>query len=727
MDSVIPLRGVEPLHAREVGSKAATLAQMLREGLPVPDGFVVTAGAVERLSDEDARAIEGAVTALGEGPLAVRSSALAEDLPGQSFAGQYESVLGVRGAAEVVEAIRRCRASARSDRVAAYQREGGAGPSGMAVLVQKLISARAAGVGFSADPVTGDRDVVTVSAVRGLGERLVSGAADADEWSVRGDALTCVRSVERAIDDREVLAVADLARRVERVAKAPQDIEWALADDGLHLLQARPITALRDKIAWSAPPGAWARNFRLGEWLGSPVTPLFETWLLDRIEAGFQGSFTAMFGFPPRPPHHAIVNGWYFGSLNFLPSSPLEMLGMLARYFLPRFIVRPRFTSVALPPLAGLGVDLHVRAWREEILPGYRAAVAGAEARVESLAPEALVALIDELGRAAGGYFASITIVAGFAWKAELPLAEWVRKHGVAESHLPLLVGLGAPAVPPHAVSSLDWFHPTLGELRVDGGSPRDLGEARLQAEEAARAALDARRCAEFDGLLSKAQRFARIREEQIADFTLPWPVLRRAVHRLAQPLVDRGLLGEVSEVFFATRAEIEAALDKNTARGVSDLRPVIRERRSLWQKQRTLVPPLVLGETPPMLKGVVDRAAALFERGAEADPRVVRGLGASPGRVVGRVRVVRGPDEWGSIEPGEVLVAPAVTPAWTLLFGRVSAVVTDTGSILAHASLVAREFGIPAVLGAGDATARLRDGQVVEVDGAAGTVTIRG
>lgn len=263
--------------------------------------------------------------------------------------------------------------------------------------------------------------------------------------------------------------------------------------------------------------------------------------------------------------------------------------------------------------------------------------------------------------------------------------------------------------------------------MAEEKGSPRDsrdlrdLSEDRARAEESARAALDDRRRAELEGLLLKAQRFARLREEQIAELTLPWPVLRRAVRRLAEPLMERGVVAEVADIFFATRAEIEAAIDG----AATDLRPAIRERRNRWQKQRSLAPPLVLGETPPMLKMAVDQAASLFSR--SGDPGSIRGLGASPGRATGKVRVIRSSDEWGSLEPGEVLVAPVITPAWTPLFGRASAVVTDTGSILAHASLVAREHGIPAVLGAGDATTRLRDGQVVEVDGGAGTVTIRG
>lgn len=479
-------------------------------------------------------------------------------------------------------------------------------------------------------------------------------------------------------------------------------------------------------LEWRAPPGAWARNFRLGEWLGSPLTPLFESWLLERIEEGFSASFQEMFGVPPRPPHHTIVNGWYFASLSFLPSTPLEMLGTLARHFLPRFVRRPRWTSVLIPPLAGLGVELHERDWRERILPAYRALVAGAEERIDRASGPALVALIDELGGAAGGYFASISIVAGFAWKAELPLAEWMRERGIAGGHLPLLVGLGTPAAPPHAVSSLDFFHPTLGEIGLEEGARRDFQEPRLRAEAAVRAGLRGRDLGEFDRLLARAQRYARLREEQVRDLTLPWPVLRRAVQRLAEPLLERGALEQSSDVYFVTKGELSAALDG----GALDLRTRVRERRARWQEQRSLAPPLVLGEMPPMLKGVVDRAAALHDRGAKqgeqrARQGVLQGLGASPGRVVGAARVVREASEFSTLEKGEVLIAPATTPAWTALFGRAAAVVTDTGSILAHASVVAREYGIPAVVGTGDATVRIRDGQRVGVDGGAGTVTI--
>lgn len=474
------------------------------------------------------------------------------------------------------------------------------------------------------------------------------------------------------------------------------------------------------RVAWRAPEGAWARNFRLGEWLGDPVTPLFETWLLPRIEEAFSRRFQELFGFPARPPNHVVVNGWYFASLNFLPSGPLEMLWTMGRYFLPRFLRRPRFTSVAIPPMAGLGVELHVRDFRERILPSYRAEVARAEARVSRLAEAELVALIDELGAAAGVYFTSITFVAGYAWKAELPLAEWLRARG--RNHLPLLTGLGPPEAPAWSATSLDWAHPTLGELALALDAPRaraGLDEARRAEEDATRRAIAEGDRGAFNELLARAQRYVRMREEQVRDFTMPWPALRTAARRLGQALVDRGVLGAAEDVFFVRREELLAALDGDA----SDLRPAVHERRALWERRRRLTPPLVIGELPPILRALDQRVAALYERrGSKA---LIEALGASPGRAVGPVRVVRSPDDFARLLPGDVLVAPATTPAWTPLLARAAAVITDNGSVLAHASVVARELGIPAVVGAVDATARLSDGQRVVVDGAAGTVAL--
>ena len=208
---VLLLDEVGSADAARVGPKAATLGELRRAGFPVPDGVVLTTEALARtliaagldagaasdqveaapLPGEVAAAVAAVAGRLGGGPLAVRSSGVDEDLPGASYAGQYETVLGVP-AGELADAVRRCWASAFTSHLAAYRRARGAGREpGMAVLVQPLVAAEAAGVAFSVDPVTGDRDTAVVNAVRGLGDRLVAGTASPDEWLVRGGEATC--------------------------------------------------------------------------------------------------------------------------------------------------------------------------------------------------------------------------------------------------------------------------------------------------------------------------------------------------------------------------------------------------------------------------------------------------------------------------------------------------------------------------------------------------------
>ncbi len=215
---VVTLAAAGGLGPERAGSKAFNLARLAAAGLPVPAGSVVLPGAFEAWEAAEP-AVAAATRRLGADRYAVRSSAVAEDLPGASYAGMYESVLDVAPAG-VAAAVRQVWESAAADRVAAY-REGRAKAAGqaqagaMAVLVQVMVEAQAAGVAFTADPVTGDRDEVVITAVRGLGERLVGGEAVGDEWVVRAGRARCRRSAEDAIDARQARRVAGLARRAE--------------------------------------------------------------------------------------------------------------------------------------------------------------------------------------------------------------------------------------------------------------------------------------------------------------------------------------------------------------------------------------------------------------------------------------------------------------------------------------------------------------------------------
>ena len=322
-----------------------------------------------------------------------------------------------------------------------------------------------------------------------------------------------------------------------------------------------------------------------------------------------------------------------------------------------------------------------------------------------------------------------------------MPLAAFYHKYlfsRIGGSHQRLLCRLSdvSPVPTSHAVACLDWFHPTLGEQsssRVTGPNPAAearLGLAstdRLQAEAQARSALahEPKLLARFEKLLDTAQRFGRVREEQVASFTLGWPLMRRALLRLGGILTERGVLLTAEDVFFLTRAELLAALTISEPAG--SLAPVVVERRKLWQRQRRLTPPLVLGEMTPMMKRIFERTENMLRSEVGLPVRNgLTGLPASPGRASGPARVICTPEEFDRLQPGDVLIAPVTTPAWTPLFVHAAAVVTDTGSPLAHASLAAREYGIPAVVGTGNATARFQDGQQVLVDGNTGLVEVQ-
>jgi pyruvate,water dikinase len=317
-------------------------------------------------------------------------------------------------------------------------------------------------------------------------------------------------------------------------------------------------------------------------------------------------------------------------------------------------------------------------------------------------------------------------VVGGAAWKMEGALARFARQHLAATvdaSTQELLVGLSGsqPDLAAHAVQSIDWVHPTAGEL---GWPPPPPSEDRHRELAARREALTAQ-ClavlgdrpqlqARFRALLQVAQRYAVLREQQARQLTLGWPLLRRCAQRLGETLRGDGVIDRAEDSFFLTRAELHTR---------TPLNELVDRRRSTWERQRRLLAPLTIGRPPRLLaKELLAVVDAVRTTGPVPEGAIV-GQPASPGRATGPVRIVHEPGDFDRFRPGEVLVARATAPAWTPLFARAVAVVTDGGTLAAHASLVAREYGIPAVVATGDATTRLDDGQVVTVDGSAGAV----
>ncbi|MFI5891093.1 PEP/pyruvate-binding domain-containing protein [Actinoplanes sp. NPDC051513] len=724
-----------------VGGKAAVLAELSVAGFAVPAGFVVTGAAPDDpelggwMAEEAAR--------LGGPRFAVRSSAAAEDLPDASYAGLYETRLDVP-ADRLAAAVRECFAAADSPRVADYRRNRGGDAAAMAVLVQVMVDAVAAGVAFTAHPLTGDRRQTVVTATQGFGEALVSGQAIGEEWLSTGHRATLSRrGPARVLTARQAEEVADLARLVAERYDGPQDVEWAIDRDGrLWLLQARPMTALPPPVSWAVPgPGLWMRNFRLGEWLPEPGTPLFATWLLPLLEAGYLDGMQATVGVRV-PFRWTLVNGWYYNA------PPVPSAALLVRVLRDG---RRRAVTILFHALVQVGRDPAAadravlsaldRQWREQELPRYRRLVTVAAAEDPAADPRRLAEIVDQLGRHAGIALWYLAIVGGSAWKMEACLTRFARRH-LAEV-LPdadggaqiLLRGLSgaAPAFDAHAVLSADWYHPVAAELPTitavtQSGDDRQsaLAVARTAAEQRCAAALAdrPRRLAQFETLLRVTQRYTVIREQQARTFTLAWPVLRRCARRLGQHLAEIGAISAIDDVFFCTRPELDTTATTDHAA----LTSAVAERREQWERQRRIAAPLTLGHPPRLIGDVIERtvqrarpAGTTAEHGSE----VIVGHPASAGQATGPVRIITDPRDFPTFAGGDVLVARATAPAWTPLFARAAAVVTDGGTLAAHASLVAREYGIPAVVGTGNATSRLHSGQRVTVNGTDGTVTV--
>lgn len=730
--SLVSLADPAAADAALAGRKAARLAQLAAAGYPVPAGFVIPTSVCRALRapatfPADLRdELRAALAALG-GPVAVRSSGCAEDLDDASFAGLYETVLDVRDPAGLEAAIGVCLASVDAPRVQAYLASTGVHTADLAVLVQRMVPARAAGVAFTADPLTGERDVTTVSAVRGTGDKLVSGLVDAEEWRVRAEPQRH-RGAVTVLEPGEAARVADLARRVG--GDAPVDIEWALTGDGpsaqLHLLQARPMTALPEPVRWEAPaPGFFARNLRIGEWLGTPVTPLFASWCIPAMERRMADHTRALMGFTLDEPYHVILNGWYYMGMN-LTLGPLAVVRTLAHvlWTLPR---RWRDYLILIPPLGHVAFPHELARWRDELLPRYRATVVAAERALASAPVGELLAHVANIVEEAATQMNSVTTLAGFAGKAEWALQSFLTKHLPKRDVGVVDLVVGARHVPAaHDVEGIDWYLPTLGER---GALPPALAEDRFatamkrrdEALARTEAALPAKRRPQLRSLVDRACAAHAARVEQTGLLTLGWPVLRGLLGRIGDHLVATGRIARRDDVHFLRRDELQAQLAAGVPIAGLDL------RRADWDRQRRLCPPLELGT----LSATADKGYGALVRAfrhPEADePGVLPGMAASAGRVSGTARVVRSVDELDHLAQGEILVAPVTTPLWTLAFGRAAAIVTDSGSLASHASVVAREHGIPAVVGTGEATARIADGQWITVDGTRGVVRLDG
>jgi len=767
------------------GGKGGTLAQLYQAGYPVPDGFVIlpAAFAGEELASEAWNQIRSRLRRLRKADkgiaFAVRSSALSEDSARASFAGEFETVLDVYTDEMVRAAIHTVHRSRQSDRVQAYSQAQGVETShAMAVVVQRLVRADVSGVLFTADPVTGGHSEMPGNFVYGFGEELVSGEAEPYTFTLKRPKGQYVGPPELK---RFARRLYKLAGRLEEELGGPQDIEWAVAGGKLFLLQSRPITTLRGH---NPTTGEWNdsltgdylwTNTNFVEAVPDVMTP--STWSLVQI-LHFDTATAVM---PRTLPLTGNICGRPYVNIS-LALSIFCATGMKRRDAIRRaeelfgrhpegldFSVPPLFTLPEILRLVPANIKLEIQfrkrikrmpefvdeapgrckslrqqiqqgktkaelvpLWRDELKPYVYHAfymLRGAMKWFDN--PAAVLrhdlthlvgaadanALLSNISRDAG-LLASLGPVVGLARVArgEMGREVYLERYGHRGPHEWELST-------PHPAEDHDWLDRQLVELAK---SPVDV-DALLMKQRSERGVAWQRfqerypkKVKSVGRRLGKFAADARMREAVRSEVTRVAGVVRAFALRAGE------LTGLGDGIFFLYLDEMLDVLSGDESAVVH-----IPARRETYARYSALppYPMLVNGRFDPF-QWAADphRRTDIFDSHASAtipDSKAITGFPGAAGRVEGLVRRLDSFEEGDQLQAGEILVTTTTNVGWTPLFPRVAAIVTDVGAPLSHAAIVARELGIPAVVGCGDATMRLRTGDRVLVDGGQGVVDI--
>ncbi|MFJ4831856.1 rifamycin-inactivating phosphotransferase [Streptomyces sp. NPDC088747] len=888
---VLGLREVDETCFAVVGGKGAHLGALTRiEGMRVPEGFCVTTAAFRRImaeastgddlldqlsrldpDDRDAvrtlsarirRTIEGvampgdlsaaitnALAEFGErAAYAVRSSATAEDLPTASFAGQQDTYLNVVGPTAILQHVSRCWASLFTERAVTYRRRNGIDDRAvhMAVVVQRMVVPRAAGVLFTADPVTGNRKVATVDAGFGLGEALVSGLVDPDVFKVRDNEVVARsiaaerravhtppaggtraaapdarRQKQPALTDTQAVRLVRLGRRIEAHFGCPQDIEWCLAEDDFQIVQSRPITTLfpvpeaddeEDHVYLSVGHQQMMTDamkpLGISIWQLTAMAPMREAGgrlfvdatrrlaspasraaLLDVVGRGDplvrdaletvldrDDLVLSVPSLPDRGPG---------GPPNHGPGGPpAESPG------------RPQADGPGAPQAGGASAPAEPDpAIVTELVERSRASVAALELDIRTKTGPALFAYLleafEEHKRVLGDPLSLQAIMAGMeaAWWLNDRLREWLGEKNAADTltlsapgNVTSEMGLAlldvADVVRRHpevvaflrgveyggdaafldelakfaggtevreaieayldrygmrCVGEIDITRPrwrerpaTLVPVILDnvrnfepGAAERRFEQGRQKAwrkEQDVLSRLRAlpdgdRRAAEAKRMIDRVRAFAGYREYPKYGIVSRSFVYKQALLREAGRLVRAGVIPEPEDVFYLTFEEFHDVVRSHQVDG-----RLVQRRKDAFRSYRALTPPRVLTSDGEAFNGAYRRD--------DVPAGALVGLPVSAGTVEGRARVVLDTAE-ADLESGDILVTTFTDPSWSPLFVSAAGLVTEVGGLMTHGAVIAREYGLPAVVGVERATRLIRDGQRIRVHGTDGYVEI--
>lgn len=852
MTYIAQLADIADLKPELVGEKARRLGAMLNLNYNVPTGFCITTVALEAFlidngckpvikqllrTSEEAEPSElekisseisnlfdrsafpnelvtsiedacGGSNLIGQDemtPVVVRSSAIAEDLPGATFAGQYRSILFTSGIPNILNAIKQCWASLWTARAIFYRRAKQIEEenASMAVLVQLAIDSRTSGIVFTIDPVTG-KDNIVINSTWGLGSKAASGEYDVDTFIIRRQGRCVIQSAivnkslmmkpndnglgtievhvpsklvsEPSLRTVEIDNLVKASLDIERFFGAPQDIEWAFNGGGLWILQTRPVvyTAESFPIEWERKSDrriVWTRGAGITERLVDPVTPMSFSLFQKMVRTGWNAAMRRL----PLPMLEGdaelrLFNHYLYWNIDITAKPKLRRL-------IP-FAIKLLHTLVT-----GVG------RWNRR-LPNYLSDVEELNSFDLEMAdlPQLMVHLDDVCVQFADSFVWEVHLGTALEIFGDLFLKVIPRLTGfTAEDAAVLLQGLGNKTLEMgrglwqlaetirstpslyevfnegigedtfkrlqrindgeewlesfykflddfgHHSAKDDWFFPNWSQdpimvLKILRGKlalpHQDFDQilecksmARVNTANSMRSRLRKQplRRFLFNQILFMAYRWLPLKEDRQFYIKLTCRQLRLTIHEIGKRLVHMGVVTRGDNVFFLSLGELNDVVDNISSGKQVDLTELVKSRRVEWDASLDLSP-------PPRITGDLVKDSAGEHSG---NRRVIKGTPASPGVTTGLARVIHSPEQFDQFLPGEILVTQAANPCWVPLFSLAKAIVTNYGGLLCHSALLAREFGVPAVVGAPFSTRVIQNGDVVTVDGTRGIVQV--
>lgn len=851
-----------------VGGKGANLGELSKAGFPVPPGFCLTTRAYKEfiatssemdsffvqldqlnphdldqlralgqqirnhlqqleVPDDLRREIFSAWNTIGkEFTYAIRSSATAEDLPTASFAGQQDTYLNIKGQEDLLRQIRQCWVSLFTDRAIAYRAKNGFDHRQvyLSVVVQRMVHPETSGILFTADPINGNRKVVSIDASFGLGEAIVSGMVSADLYKVKANQIIQKNISEKkiaifslpeggtvkqelplsqrnkpALNDEQILHLAELGKAIEQHFGSPQDIEFCIEQGKVFIVQSRPITTLfpipdhlvdsfRVMVSFGhiqmmtdaikplgisiiktlAPKKLFVETggrifIDLTDILRHPlpqkIFPKLAANADEKISRAIKEviqreefrktSAKSVFNRSvPRFLFPILKKAWqnyHKGDPrdikreidSYIEEKKTEVKKILAKAkgadritaienYLDKFLVKlfpivlsymlPYFVSMArlrkkLIDLLGSDQEL---AHLNKSLPGNITTEMGLElgdlADLVRNSPKAL----EYLQKADDS-----TFIEGFAnlpdgQKIQQAFISFLSKYGMrcpGEIDITRARWREAPTqLVPAILGHINSVNPQEHRQRFQQGEVEALSSQEKILEKVQNSSYKTKR---LRRLIDLYRHLGPLREHHKYLLVLIIDECKKAIMSEAKQLVEKGIFQQVEDVYYVSLDELKKILNGEFRQDISQL---IVRRKEEYKWHQTLKPPRVMTSEGEIVTGAPKKGK--FPEGS------LVGTPASSGVVVGKARIILNPDK-AQLNEGEILVAPHTDPGWTPLFPSAKALITEVGGLMTHGSVVAREYGIPAVVGVDDATKIIKDGQQIRVDGDQGFVEI--